>query len=299
MKNNLRRSLKHRILFITTFLLPIILCCLFGLIRFDKVSLRIGILETQEEAGWEDQAELYRLLDQSEGVSYAVADAKSSNTDLMMGRFHLLLDFRNASSIEEVQIMSHQPEERQQILRQALLKMSKDKSPLNLTGYKAPGLSTTERSVTMVLSLFMVFATIHASAFIRDRASGIMVRYQSTGYHQSDYLLGYFFHTLLLTLVQVLLCISSLSLLQPGFTLSLTEVLLITSLIAIMSSIYAIAICTLSKSEVSANIMASSMAGIFAILGGTFVAVEAMPGILRVLSLVSPIRWVVELLQII
>jgi hypothetical protein len=145
----------------------------------------------------------------------------------------------------------------------------------------------------------MVFATIHASTFIRDRASKITVRYQFTGYHQSDYLLGYFFHTLLLTFVPVLLCISSLLLLQPGFTLGLTELLLITSVIAIMSSIYAITISTLSKSEVSANIMASSMAGIFAILGGTFVAVEAMPGLLRVLSLASPIRWVVELLQII
>jgi hypothetical protein len=216
-----------------------------------------------------------------------------------MGRFHLILDYRNASSVEEMQIMSYQPEERQQFLREALRKMSKDSSPLNLTGFKAPGLSTTERSVTMVLSLFMVFATIHASTYIRDRVSKITVRYQSTGYHQSDYLLGYFFHTLLFTFVQVLVCISSLSLLQQGFTLSLTEVLLITSVIAIMSSIYAIIICSLSKSEVSANIMASSMAGIFAILGGSFVAVEAMPGLLRAFSLASPIRWVVELLHII
>ncbi len=299
MKNNLKRSIRHRTLFAVTFLLPILLCCLFGLIRFDRVSLRIGILESQRESNKKIQEEIYRLLDQSEGSSYALADAGSINTDLMMGRFHLILDNRSAASIEEVQIISYQSEERQQLLNDAVLKMINDRSPLNLSGFKAPGLSITERSITMVLSLFMVFATVLASALIRDRDSGIMLRYLSTGYHQLDYLLGYFFHTLLLTFVQVLLCISSLSLLQPDFSLSITKALLITSAITVMSGIYAITICTLSKSEISANIIASSMAGIFAILGGTFVAVEAMPGLLRALSLVSPMRWIVELLRII
>lgn len=299
MKNNLKRSMKHRILFVLTFLLPIILCCLFGLIRFDKVDLRIGILESQEDAARNEQAKIFELLDRSEGISYAIAEEGSYHTDLMMGRFHVLLDNRRAASMGEVQIISYQSEKRQQLLQEAIIKMIKDNSPLNLTGFKAKGLSTTERSVTMVLSLFMVFATIHASSIIRDRDSGILIRFLSTGYQKSDYLLGYFFHTLLLTLVQVLICISSLQLLQPGFSLSLREMLLIPLVVAAMSSLYAITICIFSKSEVSSNIMASSIAGIFAILGGTFVAVEAMPGLLRVVSLVSPIRWVVELLQII
>lgn len=299
MKNNLKRSQKHRALFIISFLLPVILCCLFGLIRFDKVRLRVGILEAQDEiTDKKDNEELYRLLEQSEGISYAVANAETSNTDLMMGRFHMLLDYRSAASTSEVQIISYQSEERQQLLHEALQKMIKDKSPLNLTGFKEPGLSITERSLTMVLSLFMVFATIHASALIRDRESGVMIRYEYTGYRKLEYILGYFFHTLLITLIQAIICINILSLLQPGFSLSFMEAVILTLAITVMSTIYGVAICTFSKSEVTANVIASSMSGLFAILGGTFVAVEAMPGLLRMLSLASPMRWVVELLQI-
>ncbi len=298
LKNNLKRSMNHRMLFGLSFFLPVILCCLFGLVRFDKVSLRIGILEAQDEKnGWTNQEELYPLLEQSEGVSYAVADEESSNTDLMMGRFHVLLDYRRAVSLREIPVISYQSEERQQLLQEALQRMIEDKRPLNLTGLHEYGLSITERSLTMVLSLFMIFATIHASAFIRDRESGVMIRYEYTGYRKSEYLMGYFFHTLLITLIQVLLCITLLSLLQPGFSLTIKVALILTLVIAAMSSIYGVAICAFSKSEVVANVTASSLAGCFAILGGTFVAVEAMPGLLRILSFASPMRWIVELLQ--
>jgi hypothetical protein len=110
--------------------------------------------------------------------------------------------------------------------------------------------------------------------------------------------MGYLLHTFLITLFQVALCITALSIVQRGFVLTLGEGLIMSLAITGMSAIYAIAISCFSKSEVSANVLASAFAGIFAILGGTFVAVEAMPGVLRVLSLASPMRWVVELLQI-
>lgn len=299
MKNNLRRSMKHKILFLITLLLPVIVCCLFGLIRFDKVGLRIGILKAQNEVVRKEQEEFFLLLEQSEGITYAFAEEESSNTDLMMGRFHIILDYRNASSLEEVKILSLQSKERQILLQEAIMKMIKDKSPFNLTGYKDPGLSITERSIATILSLVMVFATIHASAYIRDRASGTMVRYQFSGFNRSGYLWGYFLHTLLITFVQGLLCITALTLLQTGFSISTMIALLIAAVIAVIGSVYAIIICALSKSEVSANILASSMVGIFSVLGGTFIAVESMPFLLRGLSLASPIKWVTWLLQVI
>lgn len=298
-KNNLRRGFRHRLRFIVTFLLPILLCSLFGLIRFDQVSLRVGILESQRETCPGFKEELTALLEQSEGISYGIANRESPHTDLRMGRFHVLLELQNAASAEEIQIVSVQSEERQQLLQEAFRRMLREKHALNLEGFKTPGLPVTERSLTMVLSIFMVLAILHASSFIHDRDSGIILRYRSAGYKQSQYLLGYLLYTLLLTFVQVLSCICSLLLLQQGFRLDAGEILFITVVIAAMSSSYAVVICALSRGEVSANITASSLVGIFAILGGTFVAAEAMPGLLQSLSLASPMRWLVELLRVI
>lgn len=298
MKNNLKRSLRHKLLFLITSLLPIMVCCLFGLIRFDQVSLRIGILEGQGgTAYFAQREELEQLLDQSEGITYAVAGEASSNTDLMMGRFHFLLDYRDAASMGEGRIISYQSEERKELLRSAWVTMLRTKRPLNLSGYHTTGLSTTERSIAMLFTLFLVFTTIHASAIIHDRNNGVLLRYQFSGYRKSEYMAGYFLYGFLLSLIQVLLCIMVLLLLQPGFTLKLTEIVILAPVIAILSEGFGTVICSTSRSEVSSNIVASSLAGIFSILGGTFVAVAAMPWLLRILSFASPVRWIVELLQ--
>lgn len=298
MKNNLKRSLRHKLLFLINFLLPVMVCCLFGLIRFDSVKLRIGILE--EKKGticFAQSEELKQLLEQSEGITYDIAEEESCNTDLMMGRYHMLLDYREAASLEEGKIITYQSEERKELLQTAWETMLRTKAPLKLMGYHAPGLSMTERSIAMIFTLFLVFTTIHASAFIHDRNNGVLLQYQYSGYHKTEYLAGYFLYSFLLCLVQVLLCIMALTFLQPDFTLKITEILIITPIIAILSAAFGSIICSISRSEVSSNITASSLAGIFSILGGTFVAVEAMPGLLRILSFASPVRWIVELLQ--
>lgn len=55
----------------------------------------------------------------------------------------------------------------------------------------------------------------------------------------------------------------------------------------------------ISSSEVQAGILAYSFAVLMSLLGGTFIAVEAIPRLIRMLSYISPMRWVVELLHLI
>lgn len=299
MKNNIKRSLHHKLLFIITLLLPVMICSLFGLIRFGRVTLRVGILDSPNSSiHITEREELHHILNQSEGITYGKAEEESLNTDLRMGRFQIIIDGRNYASQEEYDIISLQPEDKRQLLQAALQQAVHTKQPLSLTGFKTSGLSTTERSITMILSLFFVFATIQGAALIRDKQNGTLTRYQFARKGTASYLIGYLLHTFLITLFQVVLCIAALSMIQDGFILTFGEGLIMTLSITTMSTVYAIVISHLSKSEVTANVIASALAGIFAILGGTFVAIDAMPGLLRALSLASPMRWVVELLQL-
>jgi ABC-type multidrug transport system permease subunit len=143
-----------------------------------------------------------------------------------------------------------------------------------------------------------VFAAIQAAGMIRDKQSGTFARYKFARKSSNGYLLGYTLHTFLITFMQVLLCIGVLLVLQRDFVLTCREGLVLSIIITALSTIYAVVICNLSKSEVQANITASGISAIMSLLGGTFVAIEAMPGLLRLLSLASPIRWVVELLKV-
>ena len=109
--------------------------------------------------------------------------------------------------------------------------------------------------------------------------------------------MGYMLYNLIITCLQLLLCILVLTFIQKDFNLNITEGLILSLVIAVISSIFSMSICLISSSEVQANIITSALTAVMSLLGGTFVAVEAMPALLRILSFASPIRWVVELIR--
>lgn len=62
-----------------------------------------------------------------------------------------------------------------------------------------------------------------------------------------------------------------------------------------ISSSFGTFISIISKSDMKANIVASSAAIFFSLLGGTFVPYEQMPGIIKGISIFSPVRWLLTI----
>jgi ABC-2 type transport system permease protein len=304
MKNNLKRYYRHKALFAVTFLLPLILCTLFGFIDFDQVSLRVGVLSAEElpgdsEPGEEDyRAILYQVLDQSKGITFSRAKEESLNMDLMTGHYQLVLDCRS-ENLNELRVIAYKPEKYTAFLQKAVTTAVVNQEPLMLAGLKQKGLQETERSTTMLLTLFMVFSILYASLLIRDKQSGTYLRYQYAKNTKVDYIAGHIVSVFSMTLLQVLICMALLSILSDGFHLSLPEFGILAVAIAGLATLSSVMICMISKSEVQAGVLASSAAVLMSLLGGTFVAVESMPWLLRMISYASPMRWVVELLQLI
>lgn len=299
MKNNFARCIRHRLLFLITFLIPILLCVILGAVNFGKTTLRVGILGL--ETGFMDIAdknEIYQLLDRSEGIRYASADLGTLNTDLMTGKFQAVLDYRESEAAGSFELISYQNKEKTALLKAMLQEAFSKQEPVRLTGLKPQGLSVTERSMAMLFTMFLVFSTVHASMLIRDRQNGIISRYRFARKSSIGYVAGFFLQNLMITYFQILLCILALSFVQKGFALAMGQLLICSAAMAVISSGSAILICLGSKNEVQSNITASSLAAVMSLLGGTFVAVEAMPGLLRILSYASPVRWAVELLRI-
>lgn len=300
MVNNFRRSFHHKTLLILTFILPVILCIIPGVINFGSMSLRVGIMGIDNNfIPEEEKIELFELLEASEGINYSKTDDMSLNTDLITGKYQVILNYTDSDFIVNYEFKSHQKEEKKLLLDNTFRAAITKKEPIHLSDIKPKGLTTTVRSITILLTLFLIFSTVNGARIIRDRQNGIVVRYQFAKKNAMGYISGYMIYQLLITFVQILLCIGALLLLQQNFKLSFPEGLSMSILIAFLSTVFSIIICLISKNEVQANISASALAAVFSLLGGTFVAVERMPGLLRFLSYASPIRWMVELLRVI
>ncbi len=298
MVNNFRRGFHHKLLFILTFILPILLCLAIGLVKFDKTTIRLGILMSDTDPiKASDKEALYKLLEASKGIKYDKAKEKTLNTDLIAGKFHIILDYRESDAIDQFEIISYQNAENTVFLKNMLQKAFRNKEQIQLTENKKEALSVTERSMAVLLTLFMIFSSIHTSAIIRDRQSGMQKRYEFARRSGSGYILGYMLYNLIITCLQLLLCILVLTFIQKDFNLNIAEVFILTLIIAMISCIFSMSICLISSSEVQANIITSALTAVMSLLGGTFVAVEAMPALLRILSFASPISWVVELIR--
>ncbi len=299
MINNLRRSWHHKLLFAVTFLLPVLLCLLLGMVKFDKPSIRVGILlPARKEIKVSDMDKLYPLLDSSIGVEYREAKEDRINTDLMSGRFHMIMDYRESITIDHFEVLSYQSEDKIALIKDALHGAITKREPVSLIGLNKEGLSVTERSVAILLTLFMVFSSIYTSAIIRDRKSGILTRFQFARKSSISYILGYMLYNFIITYCQVLLCNGVLMAVEKDYNPGLAGGILISIVIPSLATVFSMLICLISHSEVQANITASALAAVMSLLGGVFVAVEAMPGLLRILSFTSPVRWVVELMGI-
>ncbi len=304
MKNNLKRYSRHKTFFAITFLLPLILCTLFGLIDFDEVSLRVGVLSAEEFPGTSEPGEgdyraiLYQVLDQSGGITYDRAKEESLNMDLMSGHYQVVLDCRG-ETLSDLRIIAYKPEKYIAFLQKAVTTAVINREPLMLEGLKQKGLQKTERSITMLLTLFMVFTVLYASLIIRDKQSGTYLRYQYAKNTKAGYIAGHIASVFTITLSQVLICMALLSILSKEFHLGLSEFCILAVVLAGLATLVAVVICLISKSEVQAGVLASSFAVLMSLFGGTFVAVESMPWLLRMISYASPMRWAVELLQLI
>ncbi len=302
--NNLKRYFQHKPLFAVTFLLPLILCTLFGFIDFEKISLRVGVLTAEkgttssEPEEGDYRAILTQVLDQTNGISFTPAKEESLNMDLMTGHYQVIFDCRG-ESLSELRIIANKPERYTTFLQKAVTAAVINREPLVLEGLKQKGLQETERSITMLLTLFMVFTILYASLIIRDKQSGTYLRYQYAKNTKVGYIAGHIASVFLMTFLQVLFCMALLSIISDGFHLSLSEFGILALAIAVFATLVSVVICLISKSEVQAGVLASSVAVLMSLLGGTFVAVESMPWLLRMISYVSPMRWVVELLHLI
>lgn len=272
MKNNLKRSFKRISTYLFLFLIPLGIV-LFGVAAesMESKRIQIGVIGTKEN--YMAVAEVFK---EAEGIVFQQADKKQVRTDLIMGIYDQVFDA-----------------DREDALTQA----KKWREETKNTGTKEEtNQNTVRRMVSMLITLYLVIATIYASKVIYDKEDGVIERFQYAGGKKGRYYAGYFLSTMLVVFMQTAATLVVLRIYNGGMLLSLQKVVLLALVISAVTASFGVGITAVCKKEVSANISASAVAVLCSVMGGTFVAVENMPGVLSVIGSMSPVYWITLLL---
>lgn len=293
MRNNLKRIFKNKYTYLVLILVPLVLTGIGELANgISDKTVRVGLVDSmqeiaeQEEEGQkqeveeqkeraESMQEIQVQLDGCEYVQYQIADYDTVQTDFIMGKYHYVIDTshidESKKTLEEI--------------------MGKDENIREGTNNALPA---TDRFIAMLVTAYLVIATVYASKFIQDRQQGMLERVRATGMTTGQYLLGYVLSTEIIVMIQIGISIICFSLFHHGSGMELGKMIILIVVISVMTTLYAVILVLLCRREMTANIMASSIAVLLSILGGTFVTVSQMPLVLQRLSVISPIRWILE-----
>jgi len=269
MKNNFKRSYNNRLLFILILILPAITILLAGVVnKISNPSERIGILINAHK---EEYSHLISILEKTEDVKWEFADEHTLKTDLIMGKYNIVLDYRDTKTINGFKALSYENEK------------------------VTTGITKAEQMISFLLTLLMITSTLNSSVIIKDKKVGTLSRFCYAPTTIFSYVGGNIVYNIILAYCQIIFALLLLKLFHIQVGISDGYFLIISFIIVLIATAFGIFISYISRSEMKANIIAACITVLFSLLGGSFVSIEKMPFLFQKISAVSPTRWIIEM----
>lgn len=268
MKNNIKRLMAKKSTYLLMILIPIVLV-LTGSIstRIENKQLRVGIAGS-EEYTMAIEKEIQGL----DGVLFETAMKETIHTDQIMGKYHyVFVENEDNDILQEIKTS---------------IGTNRDK--------KMSLMSARQRMTSMLLTIYMTIATLYGMKYLQDKREKAVERVIVSGGSKCSYLVGCFFSTSLVTGIHLIIVLIIWNIFDTNFSFSIGGTGGVFIYILAIANIYGILITLISKSELMAGVLGSSCAVILSILGGTFVPVSNMPEILQAVSILSPMRWLIQ-----
>jgi hypothetical protein len=267
--------------------------------QLSQTTYRVGVMSSGSKEVNQDAENLMKQLNQIAGITVKEANDEGFHTDIIMGVYHYGINLDMLDSNRKLASMENET------IEKAVISYNNQENVKHFVEYlknqpmdSISELSTIERNIGFLASLFMVIAVLHAGLYIRDRQEGLLVRYCYSPKSKKSYVMGNYIYIFLITFLQVGVSLVILNLIQKN-QVDILQFVWIVSFLALITSIFAILISSISKSEVQASITASSITAILTLLSGTFISVSQLPTFLQYVGVVNPIRWCIELSKII
>lgn len=292
-KNELKKSLRNKKKFIITMILPMIAVVVaLGVNNIMKPSINIGVINKSET---ELAKEFIRSANDIEGIVATKGDLSTVNTDMIMGKYTTIIEFTENEKYNVYALDSN--------IKKSFDKIISDfKSTGSLIGLNSiinrineQQIPLVNRSISFILIALLINCTVVACSIIKDRKEGVLKRYIISPNTSSYYILGVLIFNFVITSIQILVSIIFIRVIGIDLGISLMSFIILGIIVALISTVFATLITNLCSSEIQANLIASALAVITALIGGGFLPIEKMPGGIKFLSNFTITKWVMEI----
>lgn len=287
-KNNFKRNLNKRNTFMINLLLPIIVVVLGIIINsIMKPSFTIGVLNSENSSASKNAIQ---NLKDTKGINVAKADPKNIELDMITGKYSAVVKFAGGT----FKLYSVKDNNTTENLTHLIGQYMTSPKPINIETLENYSMDFAKRTVAFIVLFLMITSTVNASLIIKDKANGTFKRYRYSPQNSGTYIAGNVIYNFAITYFQFFISISMISMLRINVHINYSDFLLMGIWVAALSTAFGTCIATLFNSEMYANLFSACVALVLSLIGGTFIPFEKMPLALQQISLISPLRWFID-----
>lgn len=290
-KNEFIRSLKNKKKLVSTFLLPLLsIIMAIGINNMMKPSINIGVLENQYV-----NKEAKVKMNGVDRVNLSRANKNTINTDMILAKYLGVVEFKKGNDFKVYCLDTNMKIEIEKAVSEVINSDNVDKTKGLLNILDEGSLSASQRVSGFIFTTLIITCTMSASIMLKDKEDRILLRYLTTPNKLSGYILGNYIYNLINTIIQILVSSVFIYILKIDMGITISQFIVLGIITAIIASSISILFTVISNSELQASLLASSIALGMALFGGAFLPIEKMPNILKLISNISPIKWIIGL----
>ena len=290
-KNEFIRSLKNKNKLVLTFLLPLLsIIVAIGINNMMKPSINIGVIENQYV-----NKEAKVKMNGVDRVNLSRANKNTINTDMILAKYLGVVEFKKGNDFKVYCLDTNMKIEIEKAVSEVINSGDVDKTKGLLNILDEGSLSASQRGSGFIFITLIITCTMSASIMLKDKEDRILLRYLTTPNKLSGYILGNYIYNLINTIIQILVSSVFIYILKIDMGITISQFIVLGIVTAIIASSISILFTVISNSELQASLLASSIALVMALFGGAFLPIEKMPNILKLISNISPIKWIIGL----
>lgn len=293
LKNNFKRKISKKSNFIFTFIIPICVVIL-GIIAnvISKPSFTIGIINSSSTS---ISKQVIKSLKSTLGLEVKNAFKTTMQTDIITGRYSAIIEFSNSgfkiNSVKDKQTVDR--------LYYLVQKYMEQPAPINIENLFDTAIDISQRICAFTVLFLMITATINASIITKDKNNKTFYRIKYSPCSTSSYILGNILFNFIITYFQFLISVSVIELFNLSIGISYKNYIVMGIWIVLFAVAFGSCMASLFYQEMQVNLFAACIALILSLIGGSFIALDRMPYLLQQFSIISPIRWFIESINII
>lgn len=285
---NFKRKLTSKISFMVTLLIPVFVVILgIAANMVSKPSFTIGIIDSAPTA---ESKQVVETLKATGGIEAKDANPATVKTDVITGYYSAVIEFTNGS----FQIRSVKDQQTIDTLSHVVETYLEQPVPIDIDPLFGTSLGMAQRICAFIILFLMITATINASFITKDKNNGTLRRIKCSPCSAASYVAGNVLFNFMITYFQFLAAVSVIKLFQLNTGISYANFLLMGIWITLFATAFGTCMASVFKKEMQVNLFAACIAMLLSFIGGTFIALEKMPAMLQQISVISPVRWLID-----